>query len=157
MFGQTWQHDILRKYVVLFGTLFNNIYVNRDDGEVKQTLKVPLNYGPKEKFLARLEGNPDLDNEIATTLPRIAFEMIAFQYAGERMRQKTTRIQKPQTNGETYWQYQPVPYDITFQMSVMTRNAQDGTRIVEQIIPKDRKSTRLNSSHSQQSRMPSSA
>ena len=60
MFGTTWYHGILRKYVVLFGTLFNNIYINRQDktGETIQTLKIPLSYGPKEKFLARLDGDP---------------------------------------------------------------------------------------------------
>ena len=58
MFGRTFYHDTLRKYVILFGTLFNDIWINREDnsGNVKQSLKVPLSYGPREKFLARIDG-----------------------------------------------------------------------------------------------------
>ena len=73
MFGTTYHHNVLRKYVILFGTVFNNIYITREDstGETIQTMKVPLSYGPKEKYLARLEGNPDLANQVAMTVPRI--------------------------------------------------------------------------------------
>ena len=63
MFGQTFGHGTLRKYVIYFGTIFNNLYLNRYDaaGNLVQNMKVPLNYGPREKFLARLDGNPNLD------------------------------------------------------------------------------------------------
>ena len=62
MFGRTWNHDSLRKYIIVFGTVFNDIYINRldNDQEVRQTLKVPLTYGPKDKVLARLEQNPEM-------------------------------------------------------------------------------------------------
>ena len=132
MFGSTFSHDILRKYVILFGTLFNNIYINRHDntGKTIQTLKVPLSYGPKEKYLARLEGNPDLDNKIAMTVPRIAFEMTSFQYDSERKLNTLNRKVK-----DNKYQYQPVPYNITFQLSILVKNADDGTKIVEQILP----------------------
>jgi len=136
MFGKTWHHGTLRKYVIYFGTLFNNLYINRKNssGENIQTLKVPLNYGPKEKFLARLEGNPDLQNPIAMTLPRMAFEMTGIRYAPERKLTTINKDFKFLTNGVAY-QYRPVPYDMTFQLSIMVKNAEDGTKIVEQILP----------------------
>ena len=132
MFGTTFSHDILRKYVILFGTLFNNIYINRynTDGTPSQTIKVPLSYGPKEKFLARLEGNPTMDNKIAMTVPRISFEMTSFQYDPERKLNTLNRKVKDNKR-----QYQPVPYNITFQLSILVKNADDGTKIVEQILP----------------------
>lgn len=141
MFGRTWQHDVLRKYVILFGTLFNDIYINRDNssGEYVQNFRVPLSYGPKEKFLARLDGDPTLGNKIAITLPRISFEMLALEYDPTRKLNTLNRLTKQRadagTDDEVTYQYQPVPYDIIFQMSCMTKNAEDGTRIIEQILP----------------------
>jgi len=132
MFGQTFHHNTIRKYVILFGTIFNNIYVTRQDsaGETIQTFKVPLSYGPKEKYLARLEGNPDLDNKVAVTVPRIAFEMTTIQYDPDR---KLNSLNRKVKNNKS--QYQPVPYNMTFQMSILVKNAEDGTKIVEQILP----------------------
>lgn len=132
MFASTFHHNTLRKYVILFGTVFNNIYVTRqnNEGETVQTLKVPLSYGPKEKYLARLEGNPTLDNKVAMTVPRIAFEMTSFQYDPDRKLNTLNRKIKGNKS-----QYQPVPYNITFQLSVLVKNAEDGTKIVEQILP----------------------
>ena len=141
MFGRTWNHDTLRKYVVVFGTIFNNIWINRDNssGETIQSIKVPLSYGPKEKFLARLDGNPGLDNKVGVVLPRISFEMTSFVYDSERKLNTTNRFYKQPTNNGTddriAYQYMPVPYNITFQMSIMVKNAEDGTRIIEQILP----------------------
>ena len=141
MFSKTWNHNTLRKYVILFGTLFNNIWITRDNstGESIQTLKVPLSYGPKEKFLARLDGNPSLANKVGVVLPRISFEMTSFTYDSERKLNTLNRIYKQPTNNSTddhmAYQYMPVPYNITFQMSIMVKNAEDGTRIIEQILP----------------------
>ena len=141
MFGRTYHHDVLRKYVILFGTVFNDIWITRDNsaGESIQTIKVPLSYGPKEKFLARLDGNPTLENKVGVVLPRISFEMTSFTYDSERKRNTLNRIYKQPTNNGTddriTYQYAPVPYNITFQMSIMVKNAEDGTRIIEQILP----------------------
>jgi hypothetical protein len=138
MFGQTWQHSTLRKYVILFGTLFNNLYINREDsaGETIQTLKVPLSYGPKEKFLARLEGNPQLDREIAVVLPRMAFEMIDLNYDNDRKMGTINKIVATGSDDNSVkYMYAPVPYNIQFNLYVMTKNAEDGTRIIEQILP----------------------
>ena len=132
MFGNTFHHNTLRKYVILFGTVFNNIYVTRQNttGETIQTIKVPLSYGPKEKYLARLEGNPELNNKIAMVVPRIPFEMVTFQYDPDRKLNTLNRKFKDGNN-----QYQPVPYNIQFQMSIIVKNAEDGTKIIEQILP----------------------
>ena len=135
MFSKTWNHNTLRKYVILFGTLFNNIWITRDNstGASIQTLKVPLSYGPQEKFLARLDGNPSLANKVGVVLPRISFEMTSFTYDSERKLNTLNRIYKQPTNNSTdghmAYQYMPVPYNITFQMSIMVKNAEDGTRI----------------------------
>lgn len=139
MFGQIWRHDTLRKYVIFFGTLFNEVYLARGDIDIdpNQVMKVPLNYGPKEKFLARLEGNPDLDREIAIQLPRMAFEITGFAYDADRKLPSTNKIcvPDPSNPGKKLYQYAPVPWNITFNLYIMVKNASDGTRIVEQILP----------------------
>ena len=138
MFGQTFYHGTLRKYVVLFGTIFNNIIIERDNaaGIVQQTMKVPLSYGPKEKFLARLEGDPTLENQAAIVLPRMSFEMSGFTYDASRKTNTLNKISQPATDKSlASYQYAPVPYNIQFTMSIMVKNAEDGTRIIEQILP----------------------
>jgi len=141
MFGRTWNHDSLRKYIIVFGTVFNDIYINRlsATGEVLQTLKVPLTYGPKEKVLARLDQNPTMDNQVAIVLPRISFEMTSLEYDTTRKLNTLNKLTKQSatagTDDEVKYQYQPVPYDMQFEMNILVKNAEDGTRIVEQIVP----------------------
>ena len=141
MFGRTWNHDSLRKYIIVFGTVFNDIYINRlsATGEVLQTLKVPLTYGPKEKVLARLDQNPTMDNQVAIVLPRISFEMTSLEYDATRNLNTLNKLTKQSatagTDDEVKYQYQPVPYDMQFEMSILVKNSEDGTRIIEQIVP----------------------
>ena len=141
MFGRTWNHDSLRKYIIVFGTVFNDIYINRlsNAGEVLQTLKVPLTYGPKDKVLSRLEQSPRLDNQVGIILPRISFEMTTMEYDPTRNLNTLNKLTKQSTNAgtddEVKYQYQPVPYDMQFEMNILVKNAEDGTRIVEQIVP----------------------
>jgi hypothetical protein len=141
MFGRTWSHDTLRKYIIVFGTLFNDIYINRTNttGEVIQTLKIPLTYGPKDKVLARLEQNPTLNNQVGIVLPRISFEMISMEYDPTRKLNTLNKLTKQSTTAgsddEVKYQYQPVPYDMQFEMNILVKNSEDGTRIVEQIVP----------------------
>lgn len=138
MFGQVWNHGTLRKYVIYFGTLFNEVILTRNNaaGHQVASMKVPLNYGPKEKFLARLEGNPNLDRPIAITLPRMAFELIDLRYAPDRKLPTTGKLRNTgSTPDQAKYQYNPVPYDMTFQLYIMVKNAEDGTRIIEQILP----------------------
>lgn len=141
MFGRTWNHDSLRKYIIVFGTVFNDIYINRlsNAGEVLQTLKVPLTYGPKDKVLSRLEQSPKLDNQVGIILPRISFEMTTMEYDPTRKLNTLNKLTKQSTTAgtddEVKYQYQPVPYDMQFEMNILVKNAEDGTRIVEQIVP----------------------
>ena len=141
MFGRTWNHDSLRKYIIVFGTVFNDIYINRlsATNEVLQTLKVPLTYGPKEKVLARLDQNPEMLNQVGIVLPRISFEMTTLEYDSTRKLNTLNKLTKQSatagTDDEVKYQYQPVPYDLQFEMNILVKNAEDGTRIVEQIVP----------------------
>lgn len=139
MFYTSFGHGILRKYVIYFGTVFNNIHINRydDDGNLIQTSKVPINYGPREKFLARLQGNPELNRPIAIQLPRITYEITSIYYDPTR---KLNALNKtiapvPGNPSQLQYQYQPVPYNIDITMSIMVKNVEDGTYIVEQILP----------------------
>lgn len=135
MLNNSFYHGTIRKYVALFGTLFNDIYINRTmaDGTIS-TMKVPLSYGPKDKALARLDSNPNLSNPIAITLPRMGFEITSMSYDAAR---KLQTIQKnvKQGTGFAKRQYVPVPYNITFTLFCMVKNAEDGTKIIEQILP----------------------
>lgn len=139
MFGSTFGHGTLRKYVIYFGTLFNNIWLKRYDsaGDLIQTMKVPLNYGPRDKFLARVDGNPELTRPIAIQLPRMTFEMTGLYYDPARKLNAVNKLGAPVPggDGQTRWQFQPVPYNIDFTLSIMVKNVEDGTYIVEQILP----------------------
>jgi hypothetical protein len=142
MFARTFYNGTIRKYIILFGTLFNNIYINRTassgkDARLVQTMRVPLSYGPKNKFLARVDQNPDLERAIAIVLPRMSFEIVSMSYAPERKLQTINKMLKSDTADPAVlkYTYNPVPYDIQLQLSIMTKNADDGTKIVEQILP----------------------
>jgi hypothetical protein len=134
----------MRKYVILFGTLFNDVWINREDsdGNVKDVIKVPLTYGPRDKHLARIQGISNdydpLSQEFAMVVPRMGFEITGFTYAPERKLptiQKYTVEDVDENNQRRYYQYNPVPYDITFSLACFVKNSVDGTRIVEQILP----------------------
>ena len=139
MFGSQYYHGTIRKYVIAFGNLFNDIYVQRLDsnGTRIQTLAVPLAYGPKEKWLVRLAQDPNLDQDVAITLPRMGFEIQSMTYAPQRKLSSTLKNVRLKTSDtdRVDTQYVPVPYDITMLLSVFVRNADDGAQIIEQIIP----------------------
>ena len=139
MFGRTFYHGTLRKFVVVFGNMFNGIYVQRfnSSNERVQTLKIPISYGPKEKFLIRLAQDPNLDQDVAISLPRMGFEMIGLNYAANRKLPSSIKHSKVnrQDNNNLTTQRIPVPYDIQFTLSIFVKNADDGTQILEQILP----------------------
>ena len=138
MFGQVFAHRTIRKYVIYFGMLFSEVFLTRDDADGRvQTMKVPLNFGPKEKFLARAEGNPDFNREIAIQLPRMAFEITGYQYDPDRKLTSSGRNTYRDANNPNNLlnQSNPVPYNIQFDLHIMVKNAEDGTRIIEQILP----------------------
>ena len=142
MLGQYFYNETIRKTIIAFGSLFNDVYIERKDaaGAAVQTLKVPLAYGPKQKFIIRLEGDPGLDQKVAITLPRIGFEISGLDYAPERKLNRIIKRRKVQGSDDEklksmLTQYSPVPYNIGFEMFVMARNSDDGIQIVEQILP----------------------
>jgi hypothetical protein len=136
LYNKHFYNKMLRKYVVAFGSLFNNLYVTREaNGVEQQREKVPLTYAPKEKFLVRLAQDANLDEKPAIKLPRLAFEITGINYAPER---KTHSLRKCLYKGDgtnpTY-HYNPVPYDINFTLYFMSKSHDDGLQIVEQIAP----------------------
>lgn len=130
-------YRILRKYVITFGTLFNQITMVRktDDGTEIQRIKVPLVYSPKERYVTRLESDPDLTRQVQAILPRMAFEITSITYDPARKQNSLQRIAKGDTLSRTATQFVGVPYDINFQLTIYARNVDDGTHIVEQILP----------------------
>tara|TARA_B100000073_G_scaffold147411_1_gene121347 strand:- start:1257 stop:2051 length:795 start_codon:yes stop_codon:yes gene_type:complete len=136
MLGTYTYHEIIRKTVVGFGTLFNNIEVRRTKGSKTEVMKVPLAYGPKQKFLARLRQVGDLSQKDATqiTLPRIAFEMQGISYDPTRKVSPTQYIRH--TTGDTTNKgFMPVPYNINFELAILAKNQDDALQIIEQILP----------------------
>jgi hypothetical protein len=120
--------------------LFNGIYISRTDknGNVTLIERVPITYGPKDKMLARVVQDPNIDRPTATyPLPMMAFEMTGFDYDGSRKLQTINRIVvvDPDDKSKNKYQYMPVPYNINFQLSILVKNAEDGNKIVEQILP----------------------
>jgi len=142
MLGQYFYNESLRKTIIAFGSLFNDIYITRKTaaGVEAQTLKVPLAYGPKQKFMVRLDADPNLDQKVAITLPRIGFEISGFDYDPTRKLNRIIKRKKVSNTADKVLkqmstQYTPVPYNVNFELFVMTKNSDDGIQIVEQILP----------------------
>lgn len=140
MFGTTFYHEHLRKYVVLFGTLFNDIYINRanSSGQILSSMKVPISYSPKEKMIVRVDQDPNFERPVAIVLPRMGFEMTSMAYASERKLSSIKKfgVRQDNNNDENLkYIYNPVPYDIGFSLYIAVKNTEDGTRILEQILP----------------------
>ena len=141
MFGTYFYNESLRRMTIGFGQIFNNIQIKRKDsnGNITQSIRVPLAYAPKEKFLARLDAQPNLDErEFAITLPRMSFEISGISYDSSR---KLTRVQKfkhVKTGAEgkvLNYNYVPVPYNISYNLYSFTASAEAGLQIIEQILP----------------------
>jgi hypothetical protein len=132
-------NETTRKYVAVFGTIFNQIRIERAkaDGTVVQDLIVPLNYGPQQKFLARLQQDPNLDRKSAISLPRMSFEIMSMAYDPERKLGQTQKIMRTNTEvtGQRGFTYVGAPYNLEFQLSIMTKYSEDAAKILEQIIP----------------------
>ena len=134
-----YYHEILRRTIISFGTLFNGIEIKHDDsdGDVSSVIKVPLAYGPTQKFLARLQQSPDLNKATQISLPRMSFEFVGLQYDGSR-KVTTTQTFKSETVGiatAIRKTYMPVPYNMSFELAVFTKLNDDMLQIVEQILP----------------------
>jgi hypothetical protein len=132
MLGTYSYNEIFRKTVVAFGTLFNNIEIRRSD----EVMKVPLAYGPKQKFLARLDQVPDPTNKrVQITLPRISFEINSIQYDSARKVSPTQKIKIANDSDKNSNVFMPVPYNLGFELSIISKNQEDGLQILEQILP----------------------
>jgi len=138
MFGYSFYNQTTRRYIALFGTLFNNISIGRSNnaGTEQQRFKVPVNYGPMQKFLSKIEQDPELQAQ-AITLPRISFELTAMNYAGDRKLTNRTMTSQgiPGTNDSVRTHFTATPYDLEFNLNIMAKYAEDATKIVEQILP----------------------
>ena len=137
MLGTYFYHEIIRKTIVGFGTLFNNIYIRHEDknNNVVDETKVGLSYGPMQKFLAKIEQQSDLTKPIAITLPRMSFEMVSLQYDPSRKTSVTQTFRACDDNGKVRKVYMPVPYNIGFELSIYSKLNDDALQIVEQILP----------------------
>jgi hypothetical protein len=137
---QKFYHSTIRKGIVAFGNMFNNIYIDRRDAsnEVTQTLKVPLSYSPRQKFLARIEAltASDVKRDVQIILPRMAFEMLSIEYDPTR---RISLVQQNRvvnnTNNTVNAQYAPSPYNIQVGLYAYVKNQDDGLQILEQILP----------------------
>lgn len=139
MFKQFY-NESLRKIVIGFGSLFNDIIVEREnsDGTTKETLRVPLSYGPKEKFIRRIQESSSISDtsKVQITLPRLGFDITGIQYDPTRKTNKLRKTKAISTDGSTQsYNYAEVPYNISFGLYAFSRNQTDNLQIIEQILP----------------------
>ena len=138
MLGTYTYHEIIRKTIVGFGTLFNDIEIRRsgESGRI-ESMKVPLSYGPKQKFLARLEQQTTQEQPIQMVLPRMAFEVKNLSYDASRKVSpiQTIKAVDPDNEAKVRKAYMPVPYNIDFELAIIAKNSDDAVQIVEQILP----------------------
>ena len=136
MFGTYFYHEIIRKTVVSFGTVFNDIHVRHQDNTGKDLVdtKVPIAYGPRQKFLARIQQQPELNKAIAISLPRMSFEMTSITYDPSR-KSGITQTFKAKDGKKFKKVFMPVPYNLGFQLNILTKLQDDSLQILEQILP----------------------
>ena len=141
MLGQQFYHETMRNVIVAFGTLFNNIHLVRknNSGTVTQTMKVPLAYGPRQKWITRLDADANLDTKVAITLPRLGFEIQNLSYDPSRKLNRVQKFKKVKSSSSDSnkldTQYMPVPYNLDIELYAMAKNSDDALQIVEQILP----------------------
>jgi len=137
MLGNYYYHEIIRKTIIAFGTLFNDIHIRHTDqqGNAASDIKVPLAYGPSQKFLARITQQADLNKPIQITLPRMSFEMTSIAYDSSR---KSSLIQTFKTcddGSKIKKVFMPVPYNIGFELNILSKLNDDSLQVLEQILP----------------------
>jgi hypothetical protein len=139
MFGNNFYHAIIKKTIVAFGRLFSGIYIERREGDsvsgaIIQTLQIPISLAPKEKWLTRLEQDPDLTNNTYISLPRMSFEITGYSYDASRKMGKMNKIicNHRISAGNMY---APVPYNIDITLYIISKTQEDGLQIIEQILP----------------------
>jgi hypothetical protein len=138
--GNVFYHGIIRKSIVAFGRLFSDIYIDRKQGDsvagtTIQRLHIPLAYAPKEKWLVRLEQDPDLTNNTYVSLPRMSFEIIGYAYDPLRKVNRMQQIKCGDGTGSVSTMYTPVPYNLDLSLYILTKTQEDALQIIEQILP----------------------
>lgn len=132
-------NEIFRRTIISFGSLFNDIEIKQEDssGNVNNQFRVPLAYGPTQKFLARITQQPELNKSVSLSLPRMSFEFIGLTYDPSRKVTQTQKFKKALTSDQTSIQtaYMPVPYNMEFELAIMTKLNDDMLQIIEQILP----------------------
>ncbi len=137
MLGTYYYNEIIRKTIISFGTLFNDIHIKHKDNseDVISDMRVGLSYGPMQKFLAKIEQQEDLTKPVAITLPRMSFEMTSIQYDSSRKTGIVQTFKACDKNGKVKKVFMPVPYNIGFELNIFTKLNDDALQIVEQILP----------------------
>ena len=139
MLGNYFYHEIIRKTVIAFGTLFNDIHVRHEDqaGNPISEIKVPVAYGPRQKFLARITQQAELNKATQITLPRMSFEITSIQYDSSRKAGITQTFKAPNKDNDNKLTkvFMPVPYNIGFDLNILVKLQDDGLQILEQILP----------------------
>jgi len=138
--NQVFYHGIIRKSIVAFGRLFSDIYIDRKQGDsvtgqTIQRLQIPLAYAPKEKWLVRIDQDPDLENHTYVSLPRMSFEIIGYTYDAQRKLNRMQQIKCGDGSGSVSTMYTPVPYNLDLSLYILTKTQEDALQIVEQILP----------------------
>lgn len=135
--GQNQYHGMIRKVIVAFGRLFSDIQITREDksGGDNQTIVIPIAYAPKEKWIVRIEQDPDLNNKVYTTLPRISFEITGYSYDPTRKVNRMSKINCYNGTDEKSSMFAPVPYNIDISLYILTKTQEDALQILEQILP----------------------
>ena len=145
MYGRYYYHSIFRKSIIAFGSLFNNLLIKRatEDGDKLESIKVPVKYGPTQKYLAMIAAEPEAQrNQVQMTLPHMSFEIKGIEYDASRKQTPTQFMKSRPTAGSAndgkpvqYSQYVPVPYNLNVELAVIAKNQNDGLQIIEQILP----------------------
>jgi hypothetical protein len=137
MLGTYYYHEIIRKTIISFGTLFNQIHIRHTDqsGNNLSDIRVPIAYGPRQKFLARIQQQPELNKATQISLPRMSFEMTSIQYDPTRKTSVTQTFKACDDGGKIKKVFMPVPYNIGFELNILTKLNDDALQIVEQILP----------------------
>lgn len=139
MFGQTFYHGTTRKYIILFAKLFSDIVITREDANnaVTASIQVPISYGPKDKMIQMINQDPDQTKAAAITLPLMSYNYGPYRYVEDKHLNTLGRhIRKDANNASNFnYVYNPVAMDLDFSLFVYVKNAEDGTKIIEQILP----------------------
>jgi hypothetical protein len=137
MLGNYYYHSIIRKTIIAFGTLFNNIDIKHKDSNNNNIsqMKVPISYGPSQKFLAKITQQSQLNKPIAITLPRMSFEMNSISYDPTRKSSIVQTFKTCDDGNNIKKVFMPVPYNIGFELNILCKLNDDALQIIEQILP----------------------